>query len=303
MPVVGPTAAPARFPEVITATGSSYAPKLARMTRLVERYGDRIFDHATVTEDERLSALTQELDPASFRRLGALPLQSDWRCLELGAGTGSVARWLAGRCPDGSVTATDLDLRLVRGRREEQPNLSWLHHDLTRDDFPPASFDLIHARYLFCHLRSREQDLARVVDWLTPGGWLILEEPAEFPIESSPHAAYRATSMGVFTTLAERIGTDCRWPRALHTHLNRLGLDDVEADVACSTVGGDSPMGRFWQLTIDQLTPALRATDGITPAMIAETLGQLRDPHFRELGMATVGAWGRRPDCPIQDCA
>ncbi|MEU8268344.1 class I SAM-dependent methyltransferase [Sphaerisporangium sp. NPDC049002] len=268
--------------------------------QLVERYGDRIFNHVTTTEDERLSALAEELDPASFRRLESLPVRSDWRCLELGAGTGTVARRLADRCPAGSVTATDLDLQLVQSRREEQANLRWLHHDLTRDDFPPASFDFIHARYLFCHLRSREPDLARVVSWLAPGGWLMLEEPAAFPIESSPHPAYRATGMGVFTVLAERIGTDCRWPRALHDDVSGLGLEDVEMDIACSVVGGDLPMSRFWRLTIEQLDPALRAIEGITPAMIAETRALLRDPGFRDLGMATIAVWGRRPGIPAR---
>ncbi|WP_433236328.1 class I SAM-dependent methyltransferase [Streptosporangium sp. CA-135522] len=263
--------------------------------QIVERYGDGVFNHAVLTEDERLSALTQELDPASFGRLGSLPFRSDWRCLELGAGTGTVARWLADRCPQGSVIATDLDLQLVQSRHEEQANLSWLHHDLTRDDFPPGSFDLIHARYLFCHLRSREHDLSRVLGWLAPGGWLLLEEPASFPIESSLHDAYRQTSMGVFTTLAERIGTDCRWPRTLHEHLNRAGFTEVEVDVTYSVVGGGRPMSRFWELTVDQLAPDLREVEGITSPMITETLARLRDPEFRDLGMATIAAWGRRP--------
>ncbi|MFI9430530.1 MULTISPECIES: hypothetical protein [Streptosporangium] len=153
----------------------------------------------------------------------------------------------------------------------------------------------MHARYLFCHLCSRELDLARVVSWLAPGGWLMLEEPAEFPIESSPHTAYRETSMGVFTALAERIGTDCRWPRALHDRLSRVGLVGVEMDVAHSVVGGDRPMSRFWKLTIDQLAPALQAIDGITAAMIDETRARLSDPDFRDLGMATIAVWGRRP--------
>ncbi|MDP9863672.1 MULTISPECIES: class I SAM-dependent methyltransferase [Streptosporangium] len=107
--------------------------------QLVERYGDGVFNHATVTEDERLNALSQELDPASFRRLESLPFRSDWRCLELGAGTGTVARRLAERCPRGTVVATDLDLGLVGDRYGERANLSWLQHDLTRDDFPPGS--------------------------------------------------------------------------------------------------------------------------------------------------------------------
>jgi ubiquinone/menaquinone biosynthesis C-methylase UbiE len=265
------------------------------MTRTIERYGDQLFNHAAAREDERLHALAAELDPASFRRLAALPLRPGWRCLELGAGTGTVARWLADRCPLGGVTATDLDLALVRSRQGGPANLTWLHHDLTREEFPPGSFDLIHARYLFCHLRSRDLDLARVVRWLAPGGWLLLEEPARFPIASSPHEAYRETSMGVFAALATRIGTDCDWPRELPGHLGRAGLEPVEVDVTCSTVGGDRPMARFWRLTVDQLAPQLAAIDGITEAMIAGTVAAMRDPDFRDLGMATVAAWGRRP--------
>ncbi|MFC6081193.1 class I SAM-dependent methyltransferase [Sphaerisporangium aureirubrum] len=263
--------------------------------QLAERYGDNIFNHATASEDERLAALAAELDPASFRRLGALPIQPDWRCLELGAGTGTVARWMAARCPDGGVVATDLDLELVRGHDGEHGDVTWTHHDLTRDDFPPGSFDLIHARYLFCHLRTREQDLARVASWLVPGGWLVLEEPAKFPIESSPHHAYRETSMGVFTALAERIGTDCDWPRALPDHMRRTGLTELDIDIAYSMVGGNRPMGRFWELTVEQLTPTLCTMDGITPDMVADTLVSLRDPEFRELGMATLAVTGRRP--------
>lgn len=262
--------------------------------QIVERYGDHIFNHAAASEDERLGALAAELDPVTFRRLGSLPVQRDWRCLELGAGTGSVARWMADRCPEGGVVATDLDLELVR-RNDGDAGVTWTHHDLTRDEFPPGSFDLIHARYLFCHLRSRDTDLARVMRWLTPGGWLVLEEPARFPIDASPDHAYRTTGMGVFAALAERIGTDCDWPRDLEGHMGRAGLTELDSDVAYSLAGGGRPMGRFWELTVEQLAPVLCEMDGITPDMVADTLVRLRDPNFREPGMATVGVIGRRP--------
>lgn len=263
------------------------------MTRAVERYGDRIFGHAGDTEDERLRVLAEELDPVSYQRLRSLTLRSDARCLELGAGTGTVARWLAGRCPDGTVTATDLDLDLVRSRFEPQHNLSWLRHDVTRDDFAPGSFDLIHARYLFCHLPDRDAALAKVVTWLAPGGWLLLEEPARFPIDSAADEVYRRTGTAVFDVLAERIGTDCHWPRGLHTVCTRLGLTDVDLDVAQSVVGADLPMARFWRLTVEQLAPALLAVDGVTEPMLTATMAKMRDPNYRELGMATVAAWGR----------
>jgi hypothetical protein len=130
---------------------------------------------------------------------------------------------------------------------------------------------------------------------LAPGGWLVLEEPACFPIESSADEVYRRTSMGVFTVLAERIGTDCRWPRSLHGEFGRLGLADVELDVANSTVGAERPMARFWRLTVEQLAAELVGVDGISAAMVGATMDRMRDPDYRELGMATVAAWGRRP--------
>ena len=45
-------------------------------------------------------------DPATTRCLIAIGVTQGWRCLDVGAGGGSVARWLAERVgPDGSVVA------------------------------------------------------------------------------------------------------------------------------------------------------------------------------------------------------
>lgn len=122
----------------------------------------------------------------------------------------------------------------------------------------------------------------------------MLEEPAQFPIESSTDRSYRAVSMAVFTVLAQRIGTDCVWPRRLPDHVRAAGLSDVNMDVGQSVVGSDRPMSRFWRLTLLQLSEALCAVDGITNEMVTEAVAKMSDPDFRDLGMAIVGAWGRR---------
>jgi 2-polyprenyl-3-methyl-5-hydroxy-6-metoxy-1,4-benzoquinol methylase len=56
----------------------------------------------------RLEALEDFLDEGTTRALERLGIASDWRCLEVGAGGGSVARWLAERA---TVVATDIDTR------------------------------------------------------------------------------------------------------------------------------------------------------------------------------------------------
>lgn len=123
----------------VTDTSSAPAPS-------EEVYGEHVFSHLRPDEAERLEALAQALDENTFQRLGRLPLREDWHCLEIGAGLGTTARWLAARCPRGRVVATDIDTRLfpdLDGRNGWEAR----EHDVTRDEFPTASFDLIHARW------------------------------------------------------------------------------------------------------------------------------------------------------------
>ena len=56
-----------------------------------------VFDQAWVKERDRLRALEQLFDTSTTRRLADLGVGEGWHCLEIGAGAGGVARWLADR--------------------------------------------------------------------------------------------------------------------------------------------------------------------------------------------------------------
>src|SRR5262244_1620045 len=78
-------------------------------------------------EDDRLSLLEQIFDPYSRRRRELV--QPGWRCLEIGAGRGSMARWLAEQVgPSGHVVATDIDTRYLQ--KLDLPNLEVVEHDI-----------------------------------------------------------------------------------------------------------------------------------------------------------------------------
>ena len=65
---------------------------------------------AAEREQRRLDALARVLDPGTQRVLRERGLAPGWRCLEVGGGSGSVARWLASQVvPGGSVLSTDVD--------------------------------------------------------------------------------------------------------------------------------------------------------------------------------------------------
>lgn len=117
-------------------------------------------------ERDRLESIQRSVDAFTTGILDRLPIESSWNCLELGAGSGSIAYWLAERCPDGRVVATDLDTRHLDADRAA--HLEIQEADITREDYAPGSFDLIHARYLFCHLPERDHMVARAAGWLSP---------------------------------------------------------------------------------------------------------------------------------------
>src|SRR5687768_12680860 len=76
-------------------------------------------DFALDAERDRLSILEKALDPITKGHLERLAFASTTRprrCLEMGAGGGSIARWLADRCsPGGTVVAADVDTRFLVG--------------------------------------------------------------------------------------------------------------------------------------------------------------------------------------------
>src|SRR5262244_4089208 len=94
---------------------------------------------ADVPERERLALLEHNLDPLSQRRLAALGIQPGWRCLEVGAGHGSIARWLAAQVgPQGRVVATDLNPRFLTDLT--LPNVEIRRHDIRTDPLEPHMY-------------------------------------------------------------------------------------------------------------------------------------------------------------------
>lgn len=84
-------------------------------------------------EGKHLQYLQQMLDPVTKRRFERLGVQKGWRYLEVGAGEGSIAHWLAKRVGlQGTVVATDIDTRLL-GKQHES-NLEVRRHDILADE-------------------------------------------------------------------------------------------------------------------------------------------------------------------------
>jgi ubiquinone/menaquinone biosynthesis C-methylase UbiE len=97
----------------------------------------------------------------------ALGIREGLRCLEVGAGGGSVAAWLCEQVgPTGRVVATDINIQLLQHMNRH--NFEAIEHDITVDSPPESGFDLVHTRWLLHHLPEPEL-IRRMIDALRPG--------------------------------------------------------------------------------------------------------------------------------------
>jgi hypothetical protein len=265
-----------------------------------ERYGERVLGAASTAEERRLAAIAEVSDGWTHLVLGGLGLQRGWRCWEVGAGSGTVAVWLAEQVFDASldsgqvqVLATDVDMRFLD--RLEQPGLQALRHDVVADRPPAAGFDLVHARFVLDHLPEREAVLDRLVAALAPGGWLVVESLTSFPVQAAADDDFRCAMLAVEAVLARTIGTDCTWSRRVPAGLLDRGLVGVGAAVTLPVTGLGNASAACWSLTLEQLAPRIIEFGLTTQDILDRAQSLLADHRFGDLGHGTLSAWGRRP--------
>jgi SAM-dependent methyltransferase len=248
-----------------------------------------LLEHDWELEPLRLQLLEDHADPTSIRRLEATGIGAGWDCLEVGAGRGSIARWLAQQVgPSGSVVALDLETSLIAGF--EEPNVQVVCGDILDIDLGGRSFDLVHTRLVLMHIPERRRALERIVSLLNPGGWLVVEELVWFARFSDPDPVAR----GVFSAFNEALTTiDFECGRALFCEFREAGLADTTGDVRVDLVGGATPLARWDQLSIKALTDQVLAAGTATQEQIDAHLAQLDDPNYHGLGWAWIGARGR----------
>ena len=243
---------------------------------------------------ERLTLLSTIFDPASEAALERTGATRGWHCWEVGAGQGSLARWLKARVgPEGSVLATDLDPSIT----DVRSGIEVRQHDVTRDAAPGSGFDLVHTRLLLCHLPGRDAVVDRLIRALKPGGWLVVEDfdgvsmppdrrfgPQETPLAT--HAALQA--------LLQQRGVEGRTGRWLPAMMRARGMTDIHAEGRVFMALERSVYAHFHRLTVDQVKDDLMTARLLTEADYAASMTALENDFLAP----TPLLWsviGRRP--------
>ena len=243
----------------------------------------------------RLAAAEALLDSGTMHVLRQIGVTTGWSCLELGAGGGSIARWLASIVgPSGRVTATDVATEHLWVQPQ---TVQVRQHDVVREPLEEAAFDLVHARLVLEHLPERDLVFRKLGKALRPGGWLVVEDVdyvSAVPVSqmgAELHARTQAVRLDVFT----RAGIAHQLGRTLPARLRALGLELVGNEARAWVMEGGSPGAMWFKLSLDHLRPRLVGPGLLTDADIDQMLVLFDDPEWSALSPLIVAAWGRRP--------
>lgn len=257
-----------------------------------------LLTNADLETADRFAGLAAAFDPVTRGHLTRLGLARGAHCLEVGAGSGSIAHWMADRVgSSGRVLAVDLDPRWCR--RDDRAQLEVRALDLVAQPIPPGPWDVIHERLVLQHIPDRLDVLARLVDALAPGGVILVEDFDTGEVRTvdraGPHHDLIVRTARAFNRLlGTREGaTDfaANALRALRDH----GLADTGASGYVAIDHGGTGWAGVQAANARQVRDGLTG-QGISPGDIDRFLEVMADPDTIVGSSVLISAWGRRTD-------
>ncbi|MFD3470439.1 class I SAM-dependent methyltransferase [Streptomyces sp. NPDC058682] len=254
------------------------------------RYGEAVFRPELAGEDDRIDLGALAYDDFTLARLRALGAGPGWRCLNVGAGTGTVARLLLERAGVSEVLAVDRDTAFLRAH--PAPGLTPLEADVTALDFSPGRFQLVHARFVLMHLRNWPRMIGKLASLVAPGGVLVLGDAVDLTTPAAPTTTYGRVMRAMWQGLGDSLGTDVSWVPEYPEHLREAGLLSVGAEILVPPLLPGSPISRFWAGTWERARGPMTATGLVDDAAIDAAIRYLDSPDCAALSPGLLTAWG-----------
>ncbi len=249
----------------------------------------------------RLQMLERIFDAGTQRRMLATGLTTGWHCLEVGAGAGSIVRWLEQRVgPSGKVVALDTNPRFLRG--SSSSTIEIMQGDICDTELPLATFDLVHARYVMIHIAEYRKAFERMLRCVKPGGWVVIEEPDFQAARAVTGPEESRLSFGRVTDAIERMFTSLGMDYALGAQLPALfqeyDLSHLTVEHEGHLSAGGAMVAQLMKLSAEQLRDKYVATGKVTEADIEQYCRLADDPDAWAIYYATVAVTGWwQPQC------
>ena len=257
-------------------------------------------DFAAGDEDQRLPVLAGNYDPTTFRLLDDCGVMPGWRCAEVGAGSGTVAAWLADTVGSGgSVVAFDIDVSHL-DHLTSRPNVEVRQHDIVATPIGDADFDLVHTRLVIEHLPDPERLLQMLASATRPGGILVVECTDMLATAAADRSDPRSRDFDEFMAMSfaavESMSTfDLGFARRLPRLFDSLGFESSGTHVVGRIARGGDSKALEYALPVVTMRPTFVEQGNASDDAIDEYLACLADPDFWFVANNVVAAWGRKP--------
>jgi SAM-dependent methyltransferase len=236
--------------------------------------------------------MSEVLDSSSEYHLLRTGLGSGWRCLEIGAGNGSLSQWVARQVgPTGHVIASDISTDLMAGIADRY--LEVRRFDVVHDEPPDAPYDMIIIRALLHHLPERVAIIKKIALWLRPGAWLFIHEPDLYPTwtvepPSQKHFWEQFIQWAAMHQIDYYVG------RKVPVWLQAEGLINIYSEGHAVLYNGNSMFARWWDLGIREVADRLQSEGGVSQATLDEFFARYRDPMYWTTTIAFTATTAQR---------
>jgi SAM-dependent methyltransferase len=250
---------------------------------------DYVLDQGFGEERARLSGMEALWDPGSQALLDELGIGAGWKCLEVGAGGGSMVEWMASR--GAHVTAIDIDTRFIEHLASDSITVRRI--DLREDDLPLSEYDLVHSRLVLEHLSGRKQILDRLVATLKPGGWMVIED-YDWSNYGFEDGSQGFSEIGeVLFDFMTTAGFERDYGRRVVSDMDAAGLTELRGEGRARLIDSTSPGFDFFRLTFESLREAV-VKAGYLSAEQAEAAASVFQEDRRLLTPMMMAGIGRR---------
>lgn len=245
-------------------------------------------------EFERLRLIETAFDHRTHEVIEKAGISAGWRCLEVGAGTGSILKWMSDVVgSEGSVIGVDKNTRFIENINTKQVEI--IKGDILDVEFE-QDFDLIHGRYVLIHIQESEQVISKLINLLKPGGILILEEPdftSAQVLNDSLHSEHQRVNAAMNQMFVD-LGLDPAFGLKLPLILQSKGLmveDVISEQHLCS---GNAPVAQVMGRSAATLTQKYIGTQKASEKDVQMYIENSTNSDFWAVYYATISVIGRK---------
>ena len=188
--------------------------------------------------EKRLALVDKVYGPDSTRILSSIGIPRGAHVADLGCGTGNTLRWFADHVGDeGEVIGVDVSpeqLAIAKAHAEAggHRNIRVVEASIYETGLPRAAFDIVHCRFVLCHL-SRPMDAVREMAALArPGGLVIAFDVDLDGLYSVPETDAYVRALELFAARNRLRGCDPRLGLLLPRMFLEAGLAAPETAIA-----------------------------------------------------------------------